>query len=219
WPLPSMALLALTLALLAMTVATMAIKVIPLDMAWDSFDDQYQGCGPAMRAQLPALNRSELQKNPLFAKVWPEAVREWRRRGSRLYPLSSSDQAIAIMAYTMNDLHQEFNEEVSMAGSSPQAYRDNFRFKTLHFLLTDALLTLRDSPGHKCRCVYRGVDGYKFKANVGDTVRFDRFASSSLCKGVAQGFGSATVFVVKTCHGGHIERFSRVEREKEVLIP
>ncbi|KAF4796164.1 hypothetical protein TURU_086439 [Turdus rufiventris] len=67
-----MALLALTLALLTITVATTAITV-PLDMALNSFDDQYQGCGPAMKVELPALNHSEFQNNPHFAKLWPMA--------------------------------------------------------------------------------------------------------------------------------------------------
>ncbi|KAF4794967.1 NAD(P)(+)--arginine ADP-ribosyltransferase 2-like protein [Turdus rufiventris] len=72
WPLPSMALLALTMALLAMTVATTAIQEKPLDMALDSFDDQYQGCGRAM------------------------------------------EEAIAMLTYTMDDLHKEFNDQVQM---------------------------------------------------------------------------------------------------------
>ncbi|XP_056341815.1 erythroblast NAD(P)(+)--arginine ADP-ribosyltransferase-like [Oenanthe melanoleuca] len=215
-----MALLALPLALLAMTVATTAYEVKPLDMALDSFDDQYQGCGPGMKAELPALNRSEFQNNPLFAKVWPMAVKVWQGQGSRVSPLSSSAHAIAIMAYTMIYLHEDFNEAVRVAGRSPQAYRDNFHFKTLHFLLTDALATLRAAQKEqKCRCVFRGVDDYKFKAKVGDIVRFGQFASSSLSECVAKGFGNTTEFVVQTCHGAYIEEFSNFEDEEEVLIP
>uniref|UniRef100_A0A8D2PW97 NAD(P)(+)--arginine ADP-ribosyltransferase n=1 Tax=Zosterops lateralis melanops TaxID=1220523 RepID=A0A8D2PW97_ZOSLA len=101
-----------TLALLAMTVATAAIKEVPLDMARDSFDDQYQGCGPEMTAALPAFNHSKFQKNPLFARVWVKAKAEWQSQGSRVSPLSSPDQAIAIMAYTMPDVHRDFNAAV-----------------------------------------------------------------------------------------------------------
>ncbi|NXB67648.1 NARE ribosyltransferase, partial [Struthidea cinerea] len=174
WPLPSMAPLAHTLALLAMTVATTAIEVVPLDMAPDAFDDQYRGCGRAMAAALPALNRSELQQNPLFAQGWAEATAEWRRRGSRVSPLSSPAQAIALMAYTMDGLYKEFNAAVREAGRSRQEYRDNFHFKTLHFLLSQALGRLR---GQKCHEVFRGVCNIPFKAQRGDTVRFGQFAS------------------------------------------
>ncbi|XP_056339458.1 erythroblast NAD(P)(+)--arginine ADP-ribosyltransferase-like [Oenanthe melanoleuca] len=214
-----MALLALTLALLAMTVATTAITVIPLDMALNSFDDQYQDCGPAMKAELPALNRSEFQKNSLFAKVWPMAVGMRKFGRYPQYPLSSSAHAIAIMAYTMIYLHKEFNDAVRVAGRSPQEYRDSFHFKTLHFLLTDALATLRDFQGRQCYCVFRGVDQYKFEANVGDTVRFGQFASSTLCENVIHDFGTTTVFKVITCHGAYIRNFSLYPGEEEVLIP
>ncbi|XP_056341802.1 erythroblast NAD(P)(+)--arginine ADP-ribosyltransferase-like isoform X2 [Oenanthe melanoleuca] len=202
-----------------MTVATTAITEIPLDMAPNSFDDQYQGCGSDMKTKLPTLNRSELQRNSLFAEVWPEAVKEWHRLGSPLYPLSYPEQAIAIMAYTMNDLYEQFNNEVRVAGRSPEAYRDKFHFKTLHFLLTDALATLKLMKGQKCECVFRGVKKFKFKANVGDTVRFGQFASSSRCEGRTKIFGTTTTFVVRTCYGAYIEEFSYFDDEEEVLIP
>ncbi|NXH26300.1 NRT2 ribosyltransferase, partial [Myiagra hebetior] len=215
-PLPSMAPLAHTLALLAMTVATAAITVLPLDMAQNSFDDQYRGCGPAMAKALLALNRSELQQNPLFTRGWAKAVAAWRSRGSPVSPLSSSDQAIALMAYTMDELYDKFNKAVRVAGSSHQEYRDNFHFKTLHFLLTQALVTLR---GQKCYDVFRGVHDKQFVAQRGDRVRFGQFASSSLSEREARHFGNDTVFQVHTCHGVCIQEFSYYPHEKEVLIP
>ncbi|XP_039569285.1 GPI-linked NAD(P)(+)--arginine ADP-ribosyltransferase 1-like [Passer montanus] len=116
-----MATLAHTLALLAM--ATTAVEMIPLDMAQDSFDDQYRGCGPAMTAALPALNSSEFQQNPVFAQAWSKATAEWQRRGSPLSPLASPAQAIALMAYTMKDVYKKFNDAVRVAGRSSQEYR------------------------------------------------------------------------------------------------
>ncbi|XP_032918468.1 NAD(P)(+)--arginine ADP-ribosyltransferase 2-like [Catharus ustulatus] len=215
-----MALLALTLALLAMTVATTAIEEKPLDMAPDSFDDQYQNCSHDMEDQLPAMNISDSQKNSLFAQVWVKAVAEWQRRGSPVPPLSSPAQAIAIMAYTMKDLYKEFNEEVRVAGRSPQEYRDNFHFKTLHFLLTDALATLGDAQkGKKCHSVFRGVKNILFKAKPGATIRFGQFASSTLRENIIHKFGNTTVFKAQTCHGAYIQAFSYNTDEEEVLIP
>ncbi|NXA74308.1 NARE ribosyltransferase, partial [Thryothorus ludovicianus] len=181
WSLPSMATLALTLTLLPMAVATAAVEVVPLDMAPDSFDDQYRDCGPAMTKELPALNCSEFQQNPLFAEVWEKAAAEWQRRGLPESPLSS-DQAIAIMAYTMEGLYEKFNEAVRTAGSSSQVYRDKFHYKTLHFLLTQALVTLRDSQVLQCHDVFRGVRGVHFTAECGQQVRFSQFSSTSLSK-------------------------------------
>ncbi|NXX28893.1 NARE ribosyltransferase, partial [Nicator chloris] len=219
WPLPAMALLARTLALLAMaTVATVAIDVVPLDMARDSFDDQYRGCRPTRTVALPTLKYLDSLKNPHFARCWDQAEVEWLKRGSPLSPLSR-DQAIAIMTYSRNDLYKDFNAAVRKAGRSRQHYQDNFHYKALHFLLTDALQTLRRAQNVRCRRVFRGVYGVWYKARRGDTVRFGQFTSTSLSKHIAQGFGTDTIFEVTTCHGADIRRFSTYPKEKEVLIP
>ncbi|KAM7037041.1 erythroblast NAD(P)(+)--arginine ADP-ribosyltransferase-like [Passerculus sandwichensis] len=213
-----MAPLAQTLALLAMAMATTAVEVVTLDMAPYSFDDQYRGCGPAMEAALPALNNSEFEQNPLFAQTWVKAAAEWGRQRPPVTPLSPA-QAIALMTYTMKDVHKEFNAAVHVAGRSHQEYRDNFHFKTLHFLLTQALVTLRDNRGPRCHHVFRGVRGVRFEARRGDTIRFGRFTSTSLHKQIAQQFGTDTMFQVQTCYGVDIQKFSSTPSEEEVLIP
>ncbi|XP_032912584.1 erythroblast NAD(P)(+)--arginine ADP-ribosyltransferase-like [Catharus ustulatus] len=214
-----MALPALTLALLAMTVTTTAYVLRPLDMAPDSFDDQYQGCGSAMRAELPALNRSELQNNSYFAQLWHLARERWQSRGSPVSPLLSPDQAIAIMAGTVLNQGDQFNEELRVAGCSPQKYRDNFHFKTLHFLLTDALATLRAAQKQKCHLVFWGMDHIRYKAKPGNIVRFGHFVSSSLHKTVTEQFDNTMVFQMQTCHGAFIKTFTDFPNEDEVLIP
>ncbi|XP_074415196.1 erythroblast NAD(P)(+)--arginine ADP-ribosyltransferase-like isoform X2 [Zonotrichia albicollis] len=214
-----MAPLAQTLALLAMTMATTAVKVVTLDMSQDSFDDQYRECGPVMTEALSALNRSDFDQNPLFAQAWPEARAKWQSLGSPVSPLSSPGQAIALMAYTMDELYREFNAAVRTAGRSRQEYRHNFHFKTLHFLLTQALVTLRQAQNGQCHNVYRGKRTHRFTAKPGDIVRFGQFSSASQSEKAAKDFGSATVFEVYTCHGAAIWNFSKYPNEKEVLIP
>ncbi|NWR26179.1 NRT2 ribosyltransferase, partial [Emberiza fucata] len=218
--LPAMALLAHTLALLAVTVTTVAIKVVPLDMARDSFDDQYQGCGPAMTKALPALYKFEFQKNPLFAKTWAKAEAECHKQGSHVSPLASPAQAFTLMAYTTKDIYKDFNTAVRAAGHSRQEYWNNFHFKTLHFLLTTALVTLRHAQNGQCRHVFRGVhDVWFHRTRRGQKVRFGQFTSTSLSKKVAQKYGTDTVFEVQTCHGVDIQAFSFYLSNREVLIP
>ncbi|NWV32183.1 NAR1 ribosyltransferase, partial [Grantiella picta] len=196
--------------------------VVALDMSPTSFDDQYRGCGRAMTAALPTLTRSELQRNGHLAEAWALATAEWRVRtspGSPRSPLSPA-QATALLAYTAPvSLHRTFNAAVRAAGRSRREYLDNFHFKTLHFLLTDALATLRDTRGQRCHRVFRGVRGVRFEVRPGRRVRFGHFASASLRNESSWAFGMDTAFRVDTCHGVTVRDFSFFPHEEEVLIP
>ncbi|NXY12438.1 NAR1 ribosyltransferase, partial [Pteruthius melanotis] len=193
---------------------------VPLDMAPAAFDDRYRGCGRAMTAALPALNRSELRLSAAWAEAWALAAAEWRLRTSPPGSPLSPAQAIALLAYTAPlPLHRTFNAAVREAGRSGREYRDNFHFKALHFLLTDALAALRDAQGQKCHLVFRGVRGVRFRARPGDTVRFGHFASASLRNESSWGFGTDAAFQVRTCQGAAIREFSFFPHEDEVLIP
>ncbi|NXS22715.1 NARE ribosyltransferase, partial [Mystacornis crossleyi] len=216
WPLPSMAPLAHTLALLAMTVATTAIKEVTLDMAPNSFDDQYQGCSPNMTKELPALNHSEFQQNKIFARAWARAVAEWNNEDSTVSFLPFR-HTIALRAYMMDDLYEEFNTAVREAGRSPEEYRDNFHFKVLHFLLTDALERLGDSVGWHCQCVFQTLKGVRFEAEPGDTVRLGQFMWMSHCGG-SPVTGVDTMLQVETCHSMDFLHLSSNPSKKQVLI-
>ncbi|NWR25588.1 NARE ribosyltransferase, partial [Emberiza fucata] len=151
-----------------------------------------------------------------FSQAWVKATAEWQKKGSDSSTLAR-DQAIALMAYTMEDVYREFNEAVREAGKTSQEYQDNFHFKTLHFLLTQALQKLRRP--NKCHNMFRGITRYQFEVKPGDKVRFGQFASSSLDKAVARDYGTDTMFKVYTCHGVDIQAFSYNSRYLEVLIP
>uniref|UniRef100_A0A8C3QNH4 NAD(P)(+)--arginine ADP-ribosyltransferase n=1 Tax=Cyanoderma ruficeps TaxID=181631 RepID=A0A8C3QNH4_9PASS len=210
--------LAHTLALLAMAVATAAINVVPLDMANNSFDDQYLTCGAKMSKKFPELQDSDFHKNKIFKENWAKATAEWKNRGSVADTLTP-DQAIALMAYTMKklNLYKQFNDAVREAGRSSWKYQNEFHFKSLHFLLTQALQKLRYP--NSVQVVFRGVNNYQYKVKNGDKVRFGQFTSTSLSEKVAQDYGQDTMFKVYTFHGVDIQKFSYNKSEQEVLIP
>ncbi|NWS30224.1 NARE ribosyltransferase, partial [Polioptila caerulea] len=155
-----------------------------------------------------ALNRSEFRQNRLFAQVWAAAA--WQSLGLSVSPLSP-DQAIAVMAFTMG-LHEKFNEAVL-------EYWHNFQYKTLHFLLTQAVGTLRDTQGWQCLDVSLEVCGVRYEAQLGATVRFGRFVPMSLSKKTSPCEEKATELEVRTCHGGEIWKVTSNTYNKEVLIP
>ncbi|XP_057245560.1 NAD(P)(+)--arginine ADP-ribosyltransferase 2-like, partial [Malurus melanocephalus] len=159
-----------------MSMAILAIDVVPMDMAPNSFDDRYWGCRHKMTPELPKLKDAELQRNTLFAEAWTQAEAEWQSRRSTPPPLLSLDQTIALIAYTGSpSLYKEFNAAVREAGRSGQHYRDNFHFKSLHFLLTTALDSLR---GVQCESVYVVEGNIQFETKRGERVRFGQFMST-----------------------------------------
>ncbi|XP_034349778.1 GPI-linked NAD(P)(+)--arginine ADP-ribosyltransferase 1 isoform X5 [Arvicanthis niloticus] len=135
----------------------------PLDMAPASFDDQYAGCLADMTAALPDLNHSEFQANKVYADGWTLANIQWQERrtwgsvwGSLPPPPPGfrDEHGVALLAYTANSpLHKEFNAAVREAGRSRAHYLHHFSFKTLHFLLTEALQLLRSHRSRGCRQV------------------------------------------------------------------
>ena len=158
------------------------IKRVAMDMAQNSFDDQYQDCRDKMEEELKMVNRTEF-KNHIYAETWRKAVQKWQNRwGNSTHPqVLRKEQAVAVLAYTAErDLYKQFNAAVREGGRSCKYYLQSFPFKTLHFLLTEALHTLRDAQGHSCYHVYRGVKGILFTAHLQQTVRFGQFTSTSL---------------------------------------
>ncbi|XP_063187719.1 GPI-linked NAD(P)(+)--arginine ADP-ribosyltransferase 1 [Chroicocephalus ridibundus] len=198
------------------------VKEVALDVAPTSFDDQYRGCGRMMEEELEELNRTEFANNRIYAEAWTQAAAEWRSRRGRVPqpPALRPEQMVALMAYTLQGpLHQAFNAAVREAGRSREEYLSTFHFKVLHFLLSEALRTLRDAQPHRCYRVYRGVQGIRFTARHQQSVRFGHFTSTSLQKNRTLPFGQDTFFSVDTCYGVPIRNFSFFPEEEEVLIP
>ncbi|NXU93157.1 NRT1 ribosyltransferase, partial [Xiphorhynchus elegans] len=215
-PLPTMELLPLLLVLLPGAVAT-GIEEVALDMAPNSFDDQYLNCRDEMVKELPMLNCSEMATNQIYAQVWAKAAAMWH---PPLGPLQRREEATALLAYTHAHLSSEFQKAVLVAGRSHQDYRYRFHFKVLHFLLTEALRDLRTAqspPG--CLHVYLGTREIQFTVKPGQIIRFGYFASFFLKKDKAKVFGIDTLFEVYTCHGAAIRDFSINPEEELVLIP
>ncbi|NWZ35246.1 NRT2 ribosyltransferase, partial [Brachypodius atriceps] len=222
----TMEVLSLLLMLLAGTQAASihrrwrerAFNVV-MNMAPNSFDDQYRRCHFKMLRALPALNRTEFVPYGDYAVAWNKAAAIWDSRPYPRPPLLL-EQALALTAYTMEEgLYLEFNKATRSAGRSRREYLHAFHFKALHFLLTEALRELRSARSQpRCLHVYRGVR-IRFIAVLGRIVRFGQFASTSLLQTVSESYGTSTTFEVDTCYGADIREFSDYPEEQEVLIP
>ncbi|NXM02439.1 NAR4 ribosyltransferase, partial [Tyrannus savana] len=202
---------------------------ILMDMALNSFDDQYLGCREEMMEELEQGDyfQKEIAANKDYLSLWKKAQEALLKSPVGLLREMHDSHAIVLMAYTMNSsLHSQLNWATSTAGISPEHYRHNFSFKYFHFYLTTAIQIMKEWQSskenmgkRKCYQVHRGVKDLYIEATVGSRVRFGRFTSTSRLRSEAQKFGNETLFTVTTCLGAAMQGFSYYTSEKEVLIP
>ncbi|XP_058865952.1 NAD(P)(+)--arginine ADP-ribosyltransferase 2-like [Acipenser ruthenus] len=183
-----------------------------MDFAKQSLDDQYEGCRDKMLQKVREVYlKKELKNSENFRKAWSMAKIAMKNK-----PLKglTPEQATALFAYSTKHIYTDFNTAVRNGGG--KNYKA-FPFKALHFYLTDALKKLK-TKFKNCYHVYRGVSK-PTKVSLGQIIRFGQFTSTSRSLKVATGYGTETVFVMKTCRGTSIDDYSWFIKNKEVLVP
>ncbi|XP_074006638.1 erythroblast NAD(P)(+)--arginine ADP-ribosyltransferase-like [Numenius arquata] len=222
--------LVLGLVLLARTQATTnplqrrdlePTKEMRLDMASTTFDNQYRGCSCMMEEELGDLSCTEFTNNIVYAKYWTQAAPNGGMGGVHVPQMLAlqREHLVALLAYTLpGALYHEFNGAMHETGSSCREYLDKFHFKVLHFLMTQALSTVRNTQPSRCHHIYWGVRGIRITAQHQDLLHFNQFTSTSLRNKSALDFDKDTFFSVYTCYSVPIRDFSFYPDEDEVLI-
>ncbi|XP_078062042.1 erythroblast NAD(P)(+)--arginine ADP-ribosyltransferase-like [Mustelus asterias] len=185
------------------------------------------------------LMEMERELNPALDKAWSQAWLEWARmkEGGRRAPGGLRDElAVAVVCYALEyppppsgPLYLRFNQASRQCLGSEGEEEACGRFRALHQLLASALRGLRQAgEGQADRgTVYRGAAS-PFWAEVGDTVQFGSFTSTSANRDVAEifasggvggGGGGGTLFHIRTARGASVEELSPFPQEREVLIP
>uniref|UniRef100_UPI003AAD8D0D NAD(P)(+)--arginine ADP-ribosyltransferase 2-like n=1 Tax=Centroberyx gerrardi TaxID=166262 RepID=UPI003AAD8D0D len=188
------------------------LSSIPLSLSPNSVDDMYYGCSQKMlikvkRYYLPQSSRGDLQT--AYTKL---CARKAMATKDAYDPLSW-DHFRALCAYTAG-AYADFNRAVRKGKA---AYKTSFEFHSLHFLLSDAVRLLKLNQ-RGCYTTYRR-SRLAFSGEVGQTMRFGSFASSSLNKDLPH-FGRKTCFEMHTCFGAYLKSYSEFDSdEDEVLIP
>ncbi|XP_059414969.1 NAD(P)(+)--arginine ADP-ribosyltransferase 1-like [Carassius carassius] len=192
-------------------------QIFPLDMALNSVDDQYKGCNSKMACCVRTKYlKEELNKSPDFRNAWNQAEKNVTRNWN-IFSRFRKKHKMAIWVYTdpISKIYVKFNNDTR---SGKQTYTARtYKWYSLHFLLTDAIQILKKKQ-NKCYKTYRGTN---VTFNVSDfaAIRLGSFTSSSVFPGRAKSFGNVTCFVINTCEGANITKYSRLPFEGEVLIP
>ncbi|XP_056091579.1 T-cell ecto-ADP-ribosyltransferase 2-like [Rhinichthys klamathensis goyatoka] len=206
----------LILAALGQDHSAAAEQIFPLDMAPNTVDDQYDGCREKMAnlVKTKYLEDEMSDSESEFTIAWKYAEKKYKPPGDNL----TKNHSIAIYVYTSSilKLYKHFNDAVR---NDKKKYKNKtFEWYSLHFLLTDAIQILKKTQ-KGCYSTYRGTNVKFNKKVLNNEVRFGSFSSSSLNRNRTRFFGNKSCFVIKTCEGAALTKYSKLPREKEVLIP
>ncbi|XP_073705518.1 GPI-linked NAD(P)(+)--arginine ADP-ribosyltransferase 1-like [Garra rufa] len=196
--------------------AAVVEKIFPLDMALKSVDDLYMDCKKKMANLVETKYLKQEMSNPEsnFAIAWKLAEKKYKPPEDNL----TENHSIAIYVYTDSGLglYKEFNEADR---KDKKRYKNKtYKWYSLHFLLTEAIQILKKTQKN-CYSTYRGTN-IKFKQNVvRKNIRFGSFTSSSINRDKTHFFGNVSCFEIHTCEGAEVSKYSKLPREKEVLIP
>eukprot|EP00063_Salmo_salar_P076058 XP_014050893.1 PREDICTED: T-cell ecto-ADP-ribosyltransferase 2-like isoform X1 [Salmo salar] len=143
-----------------------------MDMVPNAVDDQYTHCRVQMLKKVVegGLLEEELKGSIEYSSAWGA------KQCTKLIPGGVKQHTAALVAYGHggNVFRKIFNNAVETQGGNVNVYNREFRFKSLHFLLMDAMRLLKTE---KCQTVFRGTN-QEYEAEVGSEVRFGRFTST-----------------------------------------
>ncbi|XP_038179913.1 ecto-ADP-ribosyltransferase 3 isoform X6 [Arvicola amphibius] len=196
-----------------------------LDMAENSFDDEYLKCSTRMEIKfVPQLLKEERASHALLETVWSNAEVLWKSRKARVSPPTNfkDPHGIALMAFiteaqAQTPFYHAFNRAVTLTGQSRKHYIYDFPFKAFHFYLARALQMLR----RPCEDSYKEVV-YLTRPHISTLeeqtqARLGNFTLAYSAKPLTA--GSEPLLTVYTCFGVDVGRFFEKERGGVVLIP
>ncbi len=188
-------------------------NIYSLDMAPDSVDDQYEGCRDNMTNDVETKYlKKELNNSDKFKIAWKEAEEFAKKNDTDL----KKNNLMAMYVYSGSHVFNHFNNDTRYG---KEQYRETrYKWYSLYFLLTEAIQILNKTQ-NTCYTTFRRTK-VKFNETVlNKEVRFGSFASSSLNINIIKRFGNVSCFEINTCEGADVSKYSKLEREKEVLIP
>ncbi|KAM8842367.1 erythroblast NAD(P)(+)--arginine ADP-ribosyltransferase isoform 1-T1 [Synchiropus picturatus] len=189
-------LVAVVLLLTATVDRVAAVK--QMDLSPHAVDDLYQGCREkAMKKFISSgLLEKELQANQDFFTAWNTSL-------AKPIPGGLKEHAAALWAYFHVDkkFTKRFNDAVEKLGVNSSVYQQDFQFKSIHFLLMDAIHLLKPKT---CKNVYMISDS-QVRAKTGSKVRFGRFTVVRTDLSMKEDIGDDVYFNITTCFSASLQ--------------
>ncbi|KAG9259994.1 T-cell ecto-ADP-ribosyltransferase 1 [Astyanax mexicanus] len=209
------------LMLLPLLLLTVRAEQKTLDMSANAVDDVFSGCRDRMLRAVTepgGVLEREIRVRGDFSEMWRVSGRTCEKQihGGTQHHLS------ALHSYGNSGVNfrKKFNRMVQTNGTNATTY-SQFPYKSLHFLLTDAMRLLNDRNA-SCRHVYFGTN-LRYSAQTGKEIRFGRFLhprtqKSSEIEAAGSGEGEGTLFDITSCSVVNVEDYTCFSDEVEQLI-
>ncbi|XP_055779877.1 T-cell ecto-ADP-ribosyltransferase 1-like [Salvelinus fontinalis] len=185
-----------------------------MDMVPNAVDDQYTHCREQMWKKVVegGLLEEELKGSIEYSSAWQA------KQCTKLIPGGVKQHTDALVAYGHggNVFRKIFNQAVETQGGNVTVYNGNFRFKSLHFLLMDAMRLLKTE---NCQTVFRGPSK-EYEAQVGSEVRFGRFTTTKAKRSDAEeaASDSGILFNIISCTVVNIDEYTCFSDSIDQLI-
>ncbi|XP_037119264.1 T-cell ecto-ADP-ribosyltransferase 1 isoform X2 [Syngnathus acus] len=183
-----------------------------LDMAPNAVDLLYEGCRDDTMEKLIRSDvlQQELSQDVGFSTAWSDKC-------SMLLPGGTKEHTSALLAF-INGNHafkKAFDDAVETMGVNASTYEEHFHYKSLHFLLTDAMSLVRQK---RCKNVYR-VSETEYKVEKGVRVRFGRFTTVQTDLSIKEDVDGGVYFNITTCFYISLEGFCKLTEDVAILSP
>ncbi|CAM4493316.1 unnamed protein product [Leuciscus chuanchicus] len=209
---------AFLLVLLYTTVVQITEELIHVSMFPEAADYSFYSCRKEMLQMVTkagGLLQTELNKNTDFKKMW-----KGNTTCEKAIPEVTPEHLTALKSYVEAEpeFRKTFNTFIPTKSRSNSTYQEMFPFKSLFFLLTDAMQLLKSN----CSTVYSATkEQYNF--TIGDKVRFERFFSAYTGYTVATEVAAiydttGTVFTIFSCSVIDLDKVC-ISDDIELLIP
>ncbi|KAM9818707.1 GPI-linked NAD(P)(+)--arginine ADP-ribosyltransferase 1 [Syngnathus typhle] len=183
-----------------------------LDMAPNAVDLLYEGCRDDTMEKLIRSDvlHQELSQNIDFYAAWSDKC-------PTLLPGGTKEHTSALLAFIngKNAFKKAFNDAVETMGVNASTYEERFHYKSLHFLLTDAMSLVRQKT---CKNVYR-VSEMEYKVEKGVRVRFGRFTTVQSDVSMKEDVEGGIYFNITTCFYISLEGFCGITEDVAILSP
>ncbi|KAM7394328.1 hypothetical protein PAMP_021140 [Pampus punctatissimus] len=183
-----------------------------LDKALEAVDDLYDGCKEKALEMVidSGLLKQELNRSEEFQKAWHYP------KCSDLIPGRVKEHSAALWTYeNYKEFQNTFNNAVETMGGNVSIYKNNFHFKSLHFLLMNSMKLL---PQNECKNVY-AISDIKYEAKKGSKVRFGRFTSVQTDTAMIEDIDGPTFLNITTCFFVNLSNFCNTNDDAGIISP